>query len=108
DGQVLQSVDLVGKAIFWHAATGRGLTEDESSRHAADFLRRSRAHRYWVARGDGEAIFLLVHSQTPIARFPVRIDLDSVDGLAWAGMWGAQVYLLRLEGVAEGSVQGFD
>jgi hypothetical protein len=74
------------------------LPEDESKRLAADFPQRSRAGRYRVSSGDGEAIFRQVYSQTPIAWFPVGIGLQSVDDLTWAGISGSQVYLLRLEG----------
>ena len=75
------------------------MKEDESGPLAAVFPPQPRDGRHDVsARKEGEAVFLQSRSQTPIAWFPVRMDLDSVYGLTWAGRSGSEFYVLRLEG----------
>ncbi len=100
DGQFLRSEDLWA-VIFWHVATGRRLTEEESVRLVVAFPFSSGNVRYSAIAGKGETVFLQVGSETPLARVPLRLDWTSADGLNWAGGSGSEVYLLRLEGVAK-------
>lgn len=101
DDRLLQSEDSSGTEIVWDTVTGRRLYSGRNSDNGfAVFFELcehgSASHDEISTRNDGEAIFR--SADTPIAWFPVGINLKSVDGRTWAGSSGSKVYLLRLEG----------
>jgi WD40 repeat protein len=99
DGPFLRSEDVYGKVLFWHTQTALRLPAEECHRILPAFHSPSR--EYFTNNRDGETVFRRTDSETPLAWFPVSLSCTSADGLAWAGKSSSEVYLLRLEGVAE-------
>jgi hypothetical protein len=115
----------MSKFLYWNTETGNQLerlTRIGFENLAAAFPSGVGDARHVVSIRNGQVIFSQPNSRTgiralpgfqsldpdgnpgepwtPIAWYPLGIKLKSVDGLTWAGSWGSEVYLVRLEGVA--------